>query len=106
MSYILNQMRCCNAQPAARHGLAARSWRSTGACVGSGTILLLLPKCPLCIAAYIAVWTGAGMAASIAGYLRYVAIAVFLTSLIFLVAVLRRLLISTQAHGRKVDWQA
>jgi hypothetical protein len=29
------------------------------------------------------VWTGAGMAASIAGYLRYVAIAVFLTSLIF-----------------------
>jgi hypothetical protein len=83
MSYILSQMRCCNPQPAARHGLAARPWRSTGACVGSGTILLLLPKCPLCIAAYIAVWTGAGMAASIAGYLRYVAIAVFLTSLIF-----------------------
>jgi hypothetical protein len=105
MSYILNQMRCCNPQPAARHGLAARPWRSTGACVGSGTILLLLPKCPLCIAAYIAVWTGAGMAASIAGYLRYVAIAVFLTSLIFLVVVLQRLLIP-QGHGRKVDRQA
>jgi hypothetical protein len=105
MNYILSQMRCCNPQPAARHGLAARPWRSTGACVGSGTILLLLPKCPLCIAAYIAVWTGASMAASIAGYLRYVAIAVFLTSLIFLVVVLQRFLIP-QGHGRKVDRQA
>ena len=77
MSDTLNQMRCCEAQPAARRGLAARPWRSAGACVGSGTMLVLLPKCPVCIAAYLAVWTGAGIAAPIAGRLHLAMVAIF-----------------------------
>jgi hypothetical protein len=85
MSDVLNQMRCCEAQPAARRGSVARPWRSAGACVGSGTMLVLLPKCPVCIAAYLAVWTGAGIAAPIAGHLRLAMVAIFFASLAFLV---------------------
>jgi hypothetical protein len=81
----LNQMRCCEAQPAARSGSAARPWRSAGSCVGSGAMLVLLPKCPMCIAAYLAVWTGAGIAGPIAGHLRFVIAAIFVMSLTFFV---------------------
>ena len=87
----LNQMRCCEAQPAARRGSAARPWRSAGSCVGSGAMLVLLPKCPMCIAAYLAVWTGAGIAVPVAGYLRLVMAAIFVMSLGFLVV--RRFLV-------------
>jgi hypothetical protein len=81
MSNIVNPMKCCDA----RRGLAARSWKSAGGCVGSGAMLVLLPKCPMCVAAYIAVWTGAGIAAPIAGNLRFVMAIVFVASLGFLV---------------------
>lgn len=94
MSDNLNQMRCCEAQPAARRGLAARPWRSAGGCVGSGAMLVLLPKCPMCIAAYLAVWTGAGMATPIAGHLRFLMAAIFVVSLSFLVV--RRFLVRTE----------
>jgi hypothetical protein len=94
MSDICNQMRCCEAQPATSRGLAARPWRSAGSCVGSGAMLVLLPKCPVCIAAYLAVWTGAGMAAPIAGHLRFVMMAIFVVSLTFLVV--RRFLLRTE----------
>src|ERR1700739_4326753 len=99
MSVTLNQMRCCEAQQAARRGLAARPlaarpWRSAGSCVGSGAMLVLLPKCPMCIAAYLAVWTGAGIAAPIAGHLRFVMMAISVVSLTFLVV--RRFLARTE----------
>jgi hypothetical protein len=94
MSDILNPMRCCEAQPAAGRGLAARYLGSAGSCVGSGAMLLLLPKCPVCIAAYIAVWTGAGVAAPIAGNLRFVMAIILVASLAFLLA--RRFLVRTQ----------
>ena len=90
MSNILNQMPCCQAQPAAGRGSTARywrrwrRWRSAGSCVGSGAMLLLLPKCPVCIAAYLAVWTGAGIAAPIAGHLRFVMAVIFVVTFCFL----------------------
>lgn len=93
MRGIVNQMRCCAAQPAAGRGSAARPWRSAGSCVGSGAMLVLLPKCPMCIAAYLAVWTGAGIAAPIAGHLRLVMAAIFVVSLSYLLV--RRFLVRT-----------
>jgi hypothetical protein len=38
--------------------------------VGSGALLVLLPKCPLCIAAYLALWMGASAAMPVAAHLR------------------------------------
>ena len=96
MSDISNLMRCCEAQPAARRGSATRPWRSAGSCVGSGAMLLLLPKCPVCIAAYLAVWTGAGAAMPIAGHLRFVLAAIFVVSLAFLLT--RSLMAKTECR--------
>lgn len=63
-----------------------RGWyRSTSGCVGSGALLVLLPKCPLCIAAYLTLWTGAGAAMSIAMHLRPALEILFAASVLFLI---------------------
>jgi hypothetical protein len=61
-------MNCCHVQPDKKPQRSLL--RKASGCVGSGTLLVLLPKCPLCIAAYLAVWTGAGAAITIATRLR------------------------------------
>ena len=54
--------------------------------MGPGLLLVLLPKCPACVAAYLAFFTGAGLAAPIAEYLRPVMGVVFAASVIYIVA--------------------
>jgi hypothetical protein len=46
-------------------------------------MLLLLPKCPACIAAYLSLWTGLGVANSVAGHLRFAVAGIFLVSLMW-----------------------
>jgi hypothetical protein len=51
-----------------------------------GVILALLPKCPACLAAYIAIGTGIGLSVSIATSLRLLLVIVCVASLSYLAA--------------------
>jgi hypothetical protein len=75
---------CCEAAPRpasrARRGLAAAG------SVAPAAILMLLPKCPACVAAYLAVATGIGVSVTTAAYLRTSLLVLCVTSLGYLAA--------------------
>ena len=76
-------MSCCQAQTGRR---PQRSWwQSASGCVGSGALLVLLPKCPVCIAAFLALWTGAGAAMPVATHLRLMLMILFSATALLLV---------------------
>jgi hypothetical protein len=77
-------MECCEVDSRRRRGSGVSLWRGAGACVGSGTMLVLLPKCPACIAAYLGLWTGLGVANSVAGHSRFAVAGIFFLSLLWL----------------------
>ena len=57
-------------------------------------ILALIPKCPMCLAAYAALWTGIGISVAAAANLRLLLIVVCVISLVFLTARQTRRLIA------------
>jgi hypothetical protein len=61
--------------------------------MGSGTLLILLPKCPVCILAYLTLWTGAGVAMSVAMHPRPMLEILFSASALLLV-------VRAWRHGR------
>lgn len=75
---------CCDAvshrqQPTwARRGRELVAW----ALPSAG---LVLPKCPACLAAYLALWTGLGLSLSTATYLRWAMLFVCIGALLFLI---------------------
>jgi hypothetical protein len=58
-----------------------------------GAILVAIPKCPMCLAAYIALWTGIGLSISVAIYLRVSVLVLCVGVILFLAARSARLLI-------------
>jgi hypothetical protein len=54
-------------------------------CVLPGAALLLVPKCPLCVATYVAAATGIGVSLSVAASLRSALIALCLLAMAWLI---------------------
>jgi hypothetical protein len=75
-------MTCCKVQTGRRP--RHEWWRGTSGCVGSGALLILLPKCPMCIAAYLTLWTGASIAMPVAMHLRPMVAILFMASVCLL----------------------
>lgn len=50
-----------------------------------GILLVLIPKCPLCLAAWIALGTGIGISFTVATWLRWGLIAICVVSLCYLI---------------------
>jgi len=103
----MNAHPCCkvatevrdNARPLAprlRRGGEIAGW------VLPGATLALLPKCPACVVAYVALFSGVGMSVSTATYLRTSLLILCVTALLFLS--LKRLCLmiaGTRAAGAK-----
>lgn len=64
----MNRSTCCHS-PGRRSGRRSGILETTGWAV-PGALLVLMPKCPACVAGYIALATGLGISFTAAAYLR------------------------------------
>ena len=74
------------------------------------TVLALMPKCPVCVAAYAAALTGIGLSLPAASYLRTTAIAISVASLlamsvIYVMAFHRRSLTVDDRQGTRTRYR-
>ncbi len=75
---------CCTSSDRKAPSLVRRA-REAFAWALPGAVLVLIPKCPACLAAHVLLWTGLGLSLSAATYIRWGLLLVCLASLVFLV---------------------
>ncbi len=77
---------CCDAASDRRTPTRVRGVREVFAWVLPGAILVLVPKCPACLAAHVTFWTGLGLSLLTATYLRWAMLFLSVAALLFLIA--------------------
>jgi hypothetical protein len=75
---------CCNAAGDRKSSWLRRT-RAICAWVFPSAALVLVPKCPACLAAYVTLWTGLGLSLTAATYLRWALLCLCAASLLFLI---------------------
>jgi len=116
---IMNQSRCCEIgvsnsrlempvaqsrgeRPQTRRPSMARRYLNTAGWLVPGAILTLMPKCPMCLAAYVAVWTGVGLSLPAAANLRLLLLVLCVGALLYLAArYLCRLVIAKTGYAER-----
>jgi len=73
---------CCGS--ATRGASPLRRARGIAAWIIPGATLVLMPKCPLCVAAYVALFSGVGITAACASNLRMALLVLSAATLVFL----------------------
>ncbi len=76
---------CCGATSDRKTPTWARRVREILAWVCPSALLVLVPKCPACLAAYVMLWTGLGLSLTTATYLRWVLLSLSVAALLFLI---------------------
>jgi hypothetical protein len=76
---------CCDAAGDPKTPPWVRRVRESFAWARPSAILVLVPKCPACLAVHVTLWTGLGLSLSTATYVRWMMLLLCVASLLFVI---------------------